>query len=201
MIHVTEYESLGKGRLRIRFDNGEELSLYRSEAKQFELGEDAAIEEDIYRRLIDEVVTKRAIKRAMHLLERMDRTEHQLREKLRVGGYPDECIDATIAYVKRYHYIDDLRYACNYVRISQEKLSRLQIKMKLMQKGVDRELIEQAVEEEFEAQETEQICRILVKRRYVKNQADDKEYRRTYQYLMRRGFSSQDIIRAMGKCQ
>ena len=42
MIYVTECESLGKGKLRIRFDNGVELSLYRSEARQFKLSEDAA---------------------------------------------------------------------------------------------------------------------------------------------------------------
>ena len=28
MIQVTEYEPLGKGKLRVRFDNGTELSLY-----------------------------------------------------------------------------------------------------------------------------------------------------------------------------
>lgn len=58
MIYVTEYESLGRGKLRIRFDNGAELSLYRSEAKQFKLAEDAAIDEELYQRLVDEVVSK-----------------------------------------------------------------------------------------------------------------------------------------------
>lgn len=197
MIYVTEYESLGRGKLRIRFDNGAELSLYRSEAKQFKLTEDAAIDEELYQRLVDEVVSKRATKRAMHLLERMDRTEHQLREKLRNGGYPEECVDAAIAYVKQYHYIDDLRYACTYVRLYQDRLSRLQIKMKLAQKGIDRGLIEQALEEEYETQEIEQIYRLLEKRNYVAGQTDEKEYRRTYQYLMRRGFKSTEITKAM----
>lgn len=197
MIYVTEYESLGKGKLRIRFDNGAELSLYRSEAKQFKLAEDAAIEEQVYRQLIDEVVTKRATKRAMHLLERMDRTEHQLREKLKTGGYPEECIDAAIEYVKRYHYIDDLRYASTYVRLSQERLSRLQIKMKLSQKGIDRDLIDRALEEEYEAEEINQIYRLLEKRNYVAAGADEKEFRRTYQFLLRRGFRSSEILKAM----
>lgn len=201
MIYVTEYESLGKGKLRIRFDNGAELSLYRSEAKQFQLAEDAAIEDSAYRRLLDEVVAKRATKRAMHLLERMDRTEHQLREKLKTGGYPEECIDAAVEYVKRYHYIDDLRYACTYVRLSQERLSRLQIKMKLAQKGIDRELIERALEEEYEAEEIEQIRRLLEKKNYTGEAADEKEFRRTYQFLLRRGFHSSDILKAMNESQ
>ena len=96
-----------------------------------------------------------------------------------------------------YHYIDDLRYACTYVRLYQDRLSRLQIKMKLAQKGIDRGLIEQALEEEYETQEIEQIYRLLEKRNYVAGQTDEKEYRRTYQYLMRRGFKSTEITKAM----
>lgn len=197
MIYVTECETLGKGKLRIRFDNGAELSVYRSEAKQFRLTENAAIGEENYRRLIDEVITKRATKRAMHLLERMDRTEYQLREKLVMGGYPDECIEAAMEYVKRYHYIDDLRYACTYIRLYQERFSRLQIKRKLSQKGIAREVIDRALEEEYEAEEMNQIYRLLEKRHYVAENADEKEFRRTYQFLLRRGFGSNDIMKAM----
>lgn len=197
MIYVTEYEALGKGKLRIRFDNGAELSVYRSEAKQFRLAENAAIGEENYRRLIDEVITRRATKRAMHLLERMDRTEYQLREKLVMGGYPDECIEAAMEYVKRYHYIDDLRYACTYTRLYQERFSRLQIKRKLSQKGIAREVIDRALEEEYEAEELKQIYRLLEKRHYVAEDADEKEFRRTYQFLLRRGFGSHDIMKAM----
>lgn len=197
MIYVTEYEALGKGKFRIRFDNGAELSLYRSEAKQFHLSEDAAIEEDMYRKLLDEVVAKRATKRAMHLLERMDRTEYQLRDKLKTGGYPEECIDVAVEYVKRYHYIDDLRYACTYVRLHQDRLSKLQIKMKLSQKGIDREYITQALDEEYVSEEIEQIRRILEKKNYAGEAADEKEFRRIYQFLLRRGFRSSEILRAM----
>ena len=197
MIYVTEYEALGKGKLRIRFDNGAELSLYRSEAKQFHLAKDAGIEEEMYRKLLDDVVAKRATKRAMHLLERMDRTEYQLRDKLKTGGYPEECIDAAIEYVKRYHYIDDLRYAYTYVRLHQERLSKMQIRMKLSQKGIDRELIAQALEEEYETEEIEQIRRLLAKKNYAGEAADEKEFRRIYQFLLRRGFRSNEIMRAM----
>ena len=146
MITVTEYESLGKGKLRVRFDNEAELILYRGEAKQWKLREEAEISEEDYQKLLTEVVGKRAKKRAMHLLECMDRTEKQLRDKLEDGKYPQVCIDEAIAYVRKYHYIDDYRYACTFIRYSQEKMSRLQLKMKLTQKGVPRDVIEKALE-------------------------------------------------------
>ena len=57
--------------------------------------------------------------------------------------------------------------------------------------------IEQALEEEYEAQELEQIYRLLEKRGYVAENADEREFRRTYQFLMRRGFKSNEILTAM----
>ena len=74
-------------------------------------------------------LSKRAKLRCMHLLERRDYTEKQLRDKLRLGKtqYPPEIIDEAIAYVKAYHYVDDARYARQYVECMKVKKSRRQI--------------------------------------------------------------------------
>lgn len=196
MLQVTEYEAVGRGRLRICFDNGTRLTLYRGEASRARLKEQGCVSEEDYELLLREL-GKRATRRAMHLLEQMERTEHQLREKLARGDYPEACIEEAVSYVKRFHYLDDLRYACSYVRCHQEKLSRQNLAAKLAQKGVKRELIEQAIEEEYEADETSQIRRLLAKRQFVPGACDEKEFRRTYQYLMRRGFSGSDVLREM----
>lgn len=201
MIQVTEYETLGKGRLSVCLDNGMELVLYRGEAKQVGLEADMPLSDETYRILLNEIVGKRAKKRALHLLERMDRTEHQLREKLTQGGYPSECIDDAIAYVKSFRYLDDYRYACNLVRCSQERLSRQKLRMKLAQKGISRDVIERALAEEYEADEEKQIRGLLEKRHYNFAMCDDRERQRNYQYLMRRGFKSCDILRVMRQAE
>ena len=56
----------------------------------------------------------RAKRRALHILERSDRTEQELRDKL-AKNYLPEVVDAAVEYVKSYHYIDDHRYAVNYL--------------------------------------------------------------------------------------
>jgi regulatory protein len=146
---------------------------------------------------MDEVVGKRAKKRALHLLEQMDRTEHQLRQKLVRGGYPQSCIDGAVDYVKSYHYLDDYRYACTFVRCSQERMSRLRMKQKLTEKGIARDLIERAIDETCESVETDQIARLLQKRHFNADGTDEKEFRRTYQYLLRRGYSGSEVLRVM----
>ena len=141
----------------------------------------------------------RAKKRALHLLERMDRTEQQLREKLRASDYPEEVVEEAIEYVKSFHYLDDERYAETFTRYKKEKMSRQQIKQKLMMKGVDRDIISNAIEEEYDVDETVHIRSILEKKHFSSESADDGEFRRVYNYLLRRGFRSSDILKEM-KC-
>ena len=131
------------------------------------------------------------------LLEQMDRTEQQLREKLKQGGYPQACIDLALEYVKSFHYVDDYRYACTYINYRQDRMSRYQLKVKLYGKGIPGELIDRALEECYEGDEQEQIIRLLEKKKFDAQNSDPKEFTRVYQYLMRRGFRSNDVLRAM----
>lgn len=139
----------------------------------------------------------RAKKRALHLLERMDRTEHQLREKLRASEYPEDVIEEAIAYVKSFHYLDDERYAETFTRYRKERMSRQQIKQKLMLKGVSKDIISNAIEEEYDVDETIHIRSILEKKQFSVDTADEGEFRRVYSYLLRRGFRSSDILKEM----
>ena len=197
MIIVKDIEAVGKGRYRVQFDTGVTCLLYRKEMSSFSIEKGKKITAQQYQELLEEVVGKRAKKRALHLLEQMDRTEKQLRDKLLANEYPQSCIDGAIAYVKGFHYLDDSRYASNYVRFSQEKMSRVQMKQKLMQKGIASSVIADAIEEGYVADEMEQIMALLQKRKFVPEEADEKEFQRTYQYVMRRGFQSSDILKAM----
>ena len=142
---------------------------------------------------------KRAKLRCMHLLEKRDYTEKELRQKLENGKteYTEEQIDGAIAYVKSFHYVDDGRYACKYIEAMQSRKSRRQIEQELYQKGVDRELIQEAFEETGEVPEEEQIARWMEKRNFHPEEADLKEKQRMYAFLARKGFRAENIQRVM----
>jgi regulatory protein len=204
MVTVTEMkQDKGRGRLSLSFDNGITVLLYKSEARRFHLSQDSTVTDEEFQTLLDKVVAVRAKKRALHILEQMDRTEKQLRDKLDQGGYPPECIDMAVDYVKSCHYIDDYRYACSYVRCTMERMSRIKIRQKLIERGIRRDIIDQALEENFgfdeeaESLETVQINRLLTKRNFIPGHSDEKEFRRTYQFLLRRGYRGNDIVQAM----
>lgn len=197
LVYINGIENLGKGKYRIAFDTGISCLVYGYEIRGLKLENGTYIAEEQYEHILKNIVGKRAKKRALHLLERMDRTEQQLREKLLSSEYPVICVDDAIAYVKSFHYLDDSRYAENFTRYSKEKLSRQQIKQKLMTKGVSRDIIDCAVEKEYDAEESEHIRKLLEKKHYDRESCDEGEFRRVYQYLLRRGFRSNDILKEM----
>ena len=146
---------------------------------------------------IDITQGKQAKKRALNLLQRMDRTEYQLRRKLKENGYPEEVVECALDYVKSYHYVDDFRYASSYIRYHQTQKSRMQMKIALQQKGIRSEIIEQALAEEYTEEEEELIRKLLEKKHYDPECCDQKEKQRIYQYLLRRGFSGHMVRRQM----
>ncbi len=196
-MQIQEMTSMKNGRIKVLLEGHIQFVLYRSEARRYELQEGAELLEGQWQEIKTEILLKRAKRRALHLLEKMDRTEKQLRDKLREGGYPQDVIDGAVSYVKSYHYIDDERYARNFVRCQQEKKSILQMRMDLLKKGISSEWIEAALEEETETSPEQLIEKLLRKKNYDPDTADQRARQRIYQFLVRKGFRSEDICRCM----
>ena len=143
---------------------------------------------------MEDQLLKRAKLRALHLLEVKDRTEAQLRQKLKEDGYPDEVTDAALQYVKGFGYVDDNRYAENFIQSRRNSKSRREIQAALYQKGLDREIVQRTLEICYDGNdETATIRRILEKKRYHQEDATDRDRKRMYAYLSRKGFRYEDI--------
>ena len=137
---------------------------------------------------------KRARHRALHILERSDRTEQELRTKL-MQNYKPEAVEDAVAYVKQYHYLDDMRYAVNYLNSRGRVKSRRQVEQELLyKKGIARETLEAAIQEAEPQDEREQIRLWMEKKQICPETASKEELRRFYLFLMRRGFRSEDIL-------
>lgn len=139
---------------------------------------------------------KKARRKAMQLLEHMDRTEKSLSDRLGQAGFSKEAVEDAIHYVKSYGYVDDLRYARNYISYRVEIKSRQKLLAELSVKGVSRETAVKAwdeVAELYEPDEQEVLRRTVEKKYSVHTELDEKEMRRLKGYLLRRGFSYEDI--------
>lgn len=143
---------------------------------------------------------KEAIRKAMRLLVSRDRSEQELRDRLAREGYDPESAEAAIEYVKSYGYVNDRRYAENYVMSAGSRKSRAALRSFLQDKGIAGEEIENALEE-LPGDETELIGQLLVKKAGQPHKMEEKELRRALGCLARKGFSSGDIWKVIREYQ
>ena len=174
-----------------------DLALYKGEVRQLHLQENDEITEEMYEKILEEILIPRARRRAMHLLEKMDRSTRQLESKLREGGYPEPAIESAIAYVAGYHYLDDERLARSHIRFYQTSRSRMRLTQDLLKKGIDHEIIDRCMEEELEQSQMELIAALLQKKGYDPENATRQEEAKMYRFLMQRGFASSEISRVL----
>lgn len=141
---------------------------------------------------------KIAIKHALRILERQDRTEKQLRDKLmKTERYTQEEVDAVLVYVKSYGYIDDFRYAKDFIRFRCHSKSKQQLLFALLGKGVDKEVIQEAIKEEYDEEEFCLICKFLEKKKYYTMEEPRDIREKLIAGLLRRGFRLEEILKAM----
>ena len=192
---VTEIRPVTKQKYQIDVEGEPAFVLYKGEVSRYHLEKDREISAEVYREIVEEVLTKRAKLRAMHLLEQGDRTKKGLRENLLKNGYPSEAVEEAMAYVESFHYIDDKRYALTYIQNQSGKKGRARIQMELRQKGVPQEYIDQAFQETEEDTDARGVIReLILKKRREQGPMEEKERQKLYGFLMRRGFSSSDIL-------
>lgn len=188
---VLNIEQLTKTKVKVCLDNRTDFQLYKSELKKFNIELNAEVDYDM---LLESLLIPRAKKRAMHLLEKMDKTRNQLESKLIQNGYPKEAIDAALEYVESYKYIDDKRYAYSYVRYYKEFRSVNRIRNDLMSKGIKKDIITSALEEEYDVDERELINKLILKKGYDFAESDKKEKDKLIRFLVSRGFCFDDIL-------
>lgn len=198
---VTEIEEMSKSRSRVFVDGEFAFVLYKGELRLYHICVGQEIKREDYDAIWNEVLPKRAKLRAMNLLKSREYTAGQLRNKLKEGGYPEQIIQIAIDYVAGFHYIDDLRYAVGYIAGHEDVRSRRRIEQDLLGKGIDRETLEKAWlewEEQGGSQDEQAMIRaLLAKRKYDPKNTDRKEQQKLYGFLMRKGFSGEQIRKAL----
>lgn len=190
IITCLEYENQRK--VKIYINDSYAFLLYQNDIKKYGLEEGMQIEQDLYDKIMEETIYRRAKQKAMAVLKRMDRTEQELRFKLEQTGYPHTAVERAIEYVKSYHYIDDMRYAENYIRYKKSNKSIRMLEAELIRKGIDKESI-RFVLEQSEVNDEEALKKAIKKK--VKNWEGMtyQEKSKVFSYLYGKGFKQEDI--------
>ncbi|MDF2802498.1 MAG: hypothetical protein K0S61_2401 [Anaerocolumna sp.] len=190
---ITGLEPKEKGKYKVYIDEEYHFVLYYKDLQKYKLDQGTEISGEIYRDIYLNTVLRRGKQKAVAILKYMDRTKQELILKLKQADYSDKVIEEVLTYVVKFHFIDDSRYAENYIRSRRDKKSKRQIITELSGKGIDKSLIDEVLLEEYDS-EAEALKKAIEKK--FKNAKDlTKEERIKFaSSLYRKGFQM-DLIR------
>lgn len=196
---ITSLSKIDKRKYKLYID--EELfgALYFGEVRKFQLEEGMCIEESTLDEL-KQILTRRAKERSLYILGLMDKTEYEIRKKLRQNYYSDAIIQKTIEFLKSYNYIDDNRYATQFVKYKESSKSVRQMKEQLATKGIPKNIIQELFNN-YECKELELLDTLILKKLRDRSYTDieDKERQKIFAFLFRKGFRYGDIKQHMQK--
>jgi len=195
---VTEIVPVDKRRSKVILDDDFTLVLYRGELSRYSIEEGNEISGEVYQEIVKEILCKRARERVLFLLKSSDKTEQELRRKLKEGYYPQEAIDYAIIFLKEHRFINDQDYARRYVEFNSRRKSERQIKFELQRKGLDKDIIGDTLKEQ-PVDEAAIVREYIRKKRLVPEQMDAREKSKVMASLGRKGFSYEAVSRVLGE--
>ena len=130
-----------------------------------------------------------ALNRALHFLGYRARSRREVRDRLRRSGYGEEIVEGVVGRLEELGYLDDEAFARTATREKARRYGPRRISADLRRSGVDAELAQNVVDEEFAGRSELEEARSAAARRYNRG-GSDAEARRVYGFLVRRGYSS-----------
>ncbi|MFR7444393.1 MAG: regulatory protein RecX [Sellimonas intestinalis] len=191
-------EPVTKTRFRIYLDGQFAFVLYKSEAGSCKVKDEEEISDEQVEVILKGIILKRAKQKALSLLQSMDRTKSELRERLLRQDFPEKIADEAVRYVESFGYVDDRRYVESFILSRKGRKSKREIFAELSRKQVDEAIVDEMMERCYDAEDSgEAIRRFLKKRHYDPEQATMEEKQKVYAYLARKGFSYREIKEVM----
>lgn len=195
---VIEVVPFNKKKYKVLMEGTETatLSLYLSDLRKFDIREENIISEEKYH-LLEEILYNRGKERVLYYLKDSDKTSYQIKKKLKEGLYPAGIIEQILQFLTSYGYVDDLRYAHQYVFYNQDKKSIQRIKNDLKVKGIAGEYINIVLAELENTDNSDnpqiELIRKSIKKK-IKNDMDLKYKNKIVMSLVRKGFNYEDVI-------
>lgn len=185
------------GRYTVTLDDGKKLRLEKSVVADFGLFVGRELEEDDLRRIRESNAKASAKARAVRIVSATAVSQKELRRRLIEKGEREADADEAVQWLSDLNLLDDRQTAKQLAQAAARKgYGKARIRQILYQKGVDRELWDEAMEELPEPDDA--IDRFLASR-FKGQKPDEKETRRAVDALLRRGHRWSDIKPAIAR--
>lgn len=190
-ITAIEPQKRNKERVNIYLDGQFAFGLAAIEAVRLRVGQCLSDEE--IARLQEQDAIERALQAAIRLLSYRPRSRAELQQRLAQKGYSTQTVEETLDRLERSGLVDDSAFARYWVENRAQGNPRGQpfLHGELAQKGIDRQVIDQALADYDEEAAAAQVAEKIARRLHGLDQATAR--RRLVNALKRRGFAY-DVI-------
>lgn len=150
------------------------------------------LDDEELKELIEKSNTRRAKEKALWLISYRDHSKKELEDKI-AKSCDRTSAEAAVERMQELGLVNDEAYARRYAQqlFEVKHLSIKGVKYKLIEKGIDRDLIDDILSE-FDVDPKEQI-REIIDKKYARCLSDEKGKRRAFSGLSRMGFTFGDI--------
>lgn len=195
-MEITKIEQQLKNltRYNIYIDGEFVLGVYDDTLLKYQLrkGDDITAEKLTEIREYDEYNYGKNI--AYKFLSYKPRSIKEVKNKLTYKKISKESVEKIIEHLKKYQFLNDENYAKLYLeqRISNKGMGKSMVTFKMIDKGIDKEMISKVIDENYpEDKQIEAGKKLLEKYLKKKQKIEDKLElkKKCYQYLFSRGFS------------
>lgn len=206
MPKITKIEQQKKNSRRYSIYINEEFSfgVHEDTLVKFKLAKGMELDNDFIEQILKEEEQNKANNYALRLLSYRMRSKKEIITKMHDKGYENNIIDRTISYLNQYGYINDREYALSYIKdsMSLKKLGHHRIKAELFQKGISKDLIEEALSQlKDNDEEYEHALELAEKKLNGSYKNDDRvaQYRKIGSFLQRKGYSYDIITKILNR--
>ncbi|KMT23047.1 regulatory protein RecX [Clostridium cylindrosporum] len=172
----------------LELDNGETYIISLEQIVKYKLKEGKEIEYDNLKEILYEENEKQAFNKALDIISLRDNTSFEIKSKLSIKGYDSEVIEKVLQKLLDYNFINDEKYANNYLAnaIKNKKYGKNKVISILKQKGISSNILSKL---DFDENNELETARLLCEKKLRTLKEDDKKKEKIYRFLLSRGYT------------
>lgn len=198
---VTELKdsTFVKSKIKVYIDDEYMFSLYKSDIKKLGLKVGGEISGERISHIYEKILSKNALDDAYRYLMRGDYTRKSLYEKLVRREIPEEIVESALEKIVEKGYVNDYEYAKKYIKDAMLKnKGKRYIEFELYKKGIEKDIISYILEDEDMGDKAYEIAEKKVLTILKgKDKPEIKDLRKVNDYLLRQGFSFDEVSGAI----
>ncbi len=191
---VTKIELQRKNKYRVNIYINEEFAFACSAELVYSYGisKGTSVDMDYLKSIIEEDNFMKCKNYALKIIEKIYKTEKQMKDKLAQKQYDENTILKTIKFLKEYKFLDDDKFTELYIKEKIYSQGKNKIRYSLIKKGISEDIIGKKLDLIDEAQEEKTAFDIAQKKYAVIIKSENnlrKVYEKLGNYLARSGYS------------